>query len=207
MEGAKVKIIEIATKLFAEKGFAGVSIRELTVAANVNVSAISYYFGGKEGLYREIIKDQLSWTMKTLETVKSKTDISPVERLKIYMKMQADVRQKVPLLGKFINSEMSNPTNIAGPVIIDHIFRINNFIFDLIREGIEKGDFREGLDPAYTAITLAGILNFYFHAQQFAENLENYDCYKKVERLKQKLDGKKYIDHAIEVYLHGIAKR
>ena len=209
MESAREKILEVATKLFAERGFAGVSIRELTVAANVNVSAISYYFSGKEGLYKEVIKGQMSWTMKILETVKGKVDLRPVERVKLYMEMQPEVIKKTPLLGKFMNSEMSNPTNIAGPIIIEHISKINNFLFDLIKEGIDKGDFKKNLDPAYCAITLAGILNFYFHARKFAEKLEtceHYNEWKGVEHLKANLDGERYIEHAIDIYLHGIAK-
>lgn len=206
MEGARAKILDVATRLFAEKGFAGVSIRELTEAAKVNVSAISYYFGGKEGLYKEVIKDQLSWTMKVLDIVKKKVEIPPIERLRLYMQMQSDVGKKRPLLGKFVSSEMSNPTNIAGAVIIEHITIINKFTYDLIKEGIEKGDFRSELDPAYCAMSLAGILNFYFHAQQFAEKLAKYENYEGMECISSRLNGKEYINHAIDEYFYGIAK-
>ena len=37
----RTKLIEIATKLFATKGFFAVSVREVTSIAQVNVSAIS----------------------------------------------------------------------------------------------------------------------------------------------------------------------
>ena len=48
------RIIETALKLFAEHGFRGVSVRDLSAAAQVNVAAVNYHFGSKQGLYRTI---------------------------------------------------------------------------------------------------------------------------------------------------------
>ena len=55
-ENSKYKIMEVATKLFAEKGFDGVSTRDICKQANINISMISYYFGGKQELYQAIIE-------------------------------------------------------------------------------------------------------------------------------------------------------
>lgn len=49
------KIIEVAKNLFAEKGFHGTSIRDICKIAEVNISLISYYFGGKEELYKVVV--------------------------------------------------------------------------------------------------------------------------------------------------------
>lgn len=49
------KIVEVATKLFAKNGFEGASTREICKQAGVNISLISYYFGGKEELYKKIV--------------------------------------------------------------------------------------------------------------------------------------------------------
>lgn len=45
------RIIFAATKLFAEKGFDGVSIREILELAEANIASVHYYFGSKEELY------------------------------------------------------------------------------------------------------------------------------------------------------------
>lgn len=49
---ARARLLNAALRLFAEKGFANTSTRELAAAAGVNIAAISYYFGDKAGLYR-----------------------------------------------------------------------------------------------------------------------------------------------------------
>jgi TetR/AcrR family transcriptional regulator, regulator of cefoperazone and chloramphenicol sensitivity len=49
---ARQNLLACALKLFAEKGFAKTSTREIAQAAGANIAAISYYFGDKAGLYR-----------------------------------------------------------------------------------------------------------------------------------------------------------
>lgn len=50
----KEKILAVANDLFAKNGFDGTSIREIAKEAGVNLAAISYHFGNKEHLYKEI---------------------------------------------------------------------------------------------------------------------------------------------------------
>jgi TetR/AcrR family transcriptional regulator, regulator of cefoperazone and chloramphenicol sensitivity len=49
---ARERLLSAALKLFANQGYSQTSTRELAEAAQVNVAAISYYFGDKAGLYR-----------------------------------------------------------------------------------------------------------------------------------------------------------
>ncbi len=53
------RLLKSALQLFAERGFANTSIRELAKKAEVNVSAVSYYFTDKAGLYRAAYNDNL----------------------------------------------------------------------------------------------------------------------------------------------------
>jgi len=55
---ARQRLMDAALELFADKGFAKTSIREIALAAHANVAAISYYFGDKAGLYRAVFFDQ-----------------------------------------------------------------------------------------------------------------------------------------------------
>ena len=49
-------ILAVAAKLFAKLGLDKCSTREIAKLSNSNISLISYYFGGKEGLYREVMR-------------------------------------------------------------------------------------------------------------------------------------------------------
>ena len=49
------RILVTAEQLFAQFGYAGVSLRQITGEAKVNVAAINYHFFDKEGVYRNVV--------------------------------------------------------------------------------------------------------------------------------------------------------
>lgn len=53
---SKERILNIALELFANNGFDKTSTREIAQKANVNISAIKYYFGDKESLYKTVYR-------------------------------------------------------------------------------------------------------------------------------------------------------
>lgn len=54
VEEARQRLLHAGLRLFAQHGYAKTTTRELAEAAQVNVAAISYYFGDKAGLYRGV---------------------------------------------------------------------------------------------------------------------------------------------------------
>jgi AcrR family transcriptional regulator len=63
---ARQRLIEAALVVFGEHGFKGASTRAIASAADANIAAIPYYFGGKEGLYLAVagyIADQITSRM------------------------------------------------------------------------------------------------------------------------------------------------
>jgi TetR/AcrR family transcriptional regulator, regulator of cefoperazone and chloramphenicol sensitivity len=55
-ERTREALIEAAAIVFAEKGYEGGSVRDITRKAHANQAAINYHFGGKEGLYRDVLR-------------------------------------------------------------------------------------------------------------------------------------------------------
>ncbi len=72
-------MIEAAGQLFAEKGFNGVTVRDIAREADTHLSALNYHFKSKQILYREVVmeacrQDSLSEKdKKQLMWVKPKT--------------------------------------------------------------------------------------------------------------------------------------
>ncbi len=62
-EETRLRILETALELFAASGFEGASTRTIAERAGVNLPAIQYYFGSKEGLYRAVV-EQFSQEMQ-----------------------------------------------------------------------------------------------------------------------------------------------
>lgn len=58
-EERKGRIADVATRLFAKRGFSGVTTRQIAQAAKVNEALLYRHFPNKEALYTEIIKRKL----------------------------------------------------------------------------------------------------------------------------------------------------
>src|SRR6516165_8808183 len=61
------RLLHAARELFLRYGYRAVSSRQIGAAAGVNFAMIRYYFGGKPGLYREILQDALPQQLADFE--------------------------------------------------------------------------------------------------------------------------------------------
>lgn len=52
---SRIAILDSAEALFAERGFFGVSVRDITEHARVRLASVNYHFRTKEGLFREVV--------------------------------------------------------------------------------------------------------------------------------------------------------
>ena len=52
---AKTKLLDTAERLFAQRGFFGTSVRDVTAAAGVRLASVNYHFRSKEELFRDVV--------------------------------------------------------------------------------------------------------------------------------------------------------
>ncbi len=57
-DNTRDRLLVQAEHLFSQKGYAAVSVREITAAADSNLSAINYHFGNKLNLYLSVFKER-----------------------------------------------------------------------------------------------------------------------------------------------------
>ena len=55
----KDRILGAAEELFAQNGFSGTSLRQVTSRADVNIAAVNYHFGSKENLINEVFRRRM----------------------------------------------------------------------------------------------------------------------------------------------------
>jgi AcrR family transcriptional regulator len=76
----KNKILDAADILFADKGFNGTSLREITSQANVNLAAVNYHFGSKKELIKAVMSrymDELSPQLESALLLLCENDTKP----------------------------------------------------------------------------------------------------------------------------------
>jgi len=76
----KNKILDAADVLFADKGFNGTSLREITSQANVNLAAVNYHFGSKKELIKAVMSrymDELSPQLESALSFICEAEVKP----------------------------------------------------------------------------------------------------------------------------------
>ena len=121
---ARERLLIAAEAEFAERGFEGATVREITRRAGVNIAAVSYYFGDKERLYVETVKYAHSCAVSHAPPAEPPTDATPAERLELFIRemvrrMHGPAR---PSSMALMMREMTNPGK-ATHVVVDEFIR------------------------------------------------------------------------------------
>ena len=84
---SKERILKVASRFFAQKGFSGTSVREIAKAAGVNVAMISYFWGGKRelfnGIINNLIDNQTRYASSALDFAINPEDLSKEEQIEL----------------------------------------------------------------------------------------------------------------------------
>ena len=157
---SRSRILAAATPLFAKHGLKGVGVRDLASAAGVNLSMISYHFGGKEGLYGEILKGQFE-AMRYVDDIAA-SDLPPLAKFELYIRGTIRRYRENPYLLRYYVSELSNPTPCFKTIVRPAVQKILKVLCEAIDQGISRNQLRPTLNPADAVLALAGMINFYF---------------------------------------------
>lgn len=187
-------LISAAIPLFAAKGLNGVSVRDLASAAGVNISMISYYFGGKEGLYAAVLTEQFAILGK-LEEI-DQPEIDTLRKFELYVRATVSRYRKSPYLLRFYTSELTNPTPCFEAIVKPAIKKVVQMLLDAFSDGLSHEKFREGLNPADTVLALAGMINFYFLLEPATAEIVDHNPERDEELIR----------HIMDIFTRGILK-
>jgi hypothetical protein len=82
----KIKIMEAARILFADRGYEGTSVRDIAKDAGVNVASVNYYFSSKEKLFQEILQTAYVDCASEIKDILNKNQGNLEETLVIFFK-------------------------------------------------------------------------------------------------------------------------
>jgi AcrR family transcriptional regulator len=126
VSGTQSRILEAAGEIFADAGFRKATVREICKRAGVNLAAVCYHFGDKEGLYFEVLKywHDVSTGKYPLDSAIDR-DLPPEERLRNFIRLfllRILDEGKPAWFEKLIAKEMMEPT-AAFDRLLDEVVR------------------------------------------------------------------------------------
>ncbi|MFC5712797.1 forespore capture DNA-binding protein RefZ [Thalassorhabdus alkalitolerans] len=166
----KRKVMDAATFLFNTKGFHGTSVRAIAEKANINVSLISYYFGGKQGLLENLMTDYLEGYLHTLEKEAERlTELGARRTLLNIMESSLEYMQKNHHRSRFVLREMTLDSVLVRELMSTYFMKEKHMYSLVIQHGIKQGIFaRAPLD--WTVMYVRGMVTMPFlHPQYIRE--------------------------------------
>ena len=107
------RLLSTAERLFAERGFSKVTIREICKSARANVAAVNYHFNGKKGLYDEVVRSAIKTMQTTTEAIREAGSGRPGdEQLAAYISifLKRVVAARDSWIHQLMMRELSDPT-------------------------------------------------------------------------------------------------
>ena len=190
----RAQLIEVSRGIFAERGFDAASIEEIAAAAKISKPVVYEHFGGKEGLYAEVLNEQFADLRRTTEI--KIMDADPLKKFELYVRATVARYRKNPYLLRFYTSELTNPTPCFETIVKPAIMGVLSILQETFTEGLTHEQFREGLDPSDTVMALAGMINFYFLLEPASAELVDH---------AQERD-EELIRHIMDIFTRGILK-
>lgn len=131
-----------ATRAFAEKGYDGVSIRELANRAGLSLSALYYYYRSKRDLLRAILIDSIEQYFQRHDALMAEATDDPVDRLSKFVEGSVRYRIDSQIESQLMLTETRNLGQEWERYGEDATSRTNRDLGAIIQAGIDRGVFR-----------------------------------------------------------------
>lgn len=150
-------LVAAGATLFGEKGYDAVSIEDVAVRAGVNKALISYHFGGKRGLYAEILAHGFREIARRIEVAEAQAADAAVAVHDLLRVFDAFCREHPEFPGLFMREVLS--TGIE-PRVLPHLAAIIAAVRRIAARGAREGVFRP-VNPLLLHFGLIGPLVFF----------------------------------------------
>lgn len=156
---SRERLLETATELFAEKGYAATSVREIVERAGVSKPVLYYYFKSKEGLFYAI----LEWAAEVQQEILNEIFEAPgtvKERfIFLYRRLQEGIREYQSLYIMIHGLIFGPPQGVPEYDFASYQRHMLNAVKRIYSDGVSSGEIRH-IDADEVAFLVLALLDF-----------------------------------------------
>lgn len=199
-ERTRKRLLVAATRQFSQRGYDGVSVDDIVGAARVNKRMVYHYYGNKEGLYSEVLRDVFQ-RLSDLEIRAVEASSAPGEAITQILKAYFAFLDGNPEFVALLSWENLN----GGRFIKRHPDLLNkNPVLRLldksVKQGIDQGIFEKGIKVKHLLINLISLC-FVYHANRYTLS-QSVGLDLQSRRVQE--EG---LAHAIQLVMNGLRRR
>lgn len=149
-ETTRDSLLAVALRLFAHNGYSGTTIREVTALANANLGAVTYHFGTKGELYRQVLESVLG-PLKDRVSAASRLEAPPLDRIEAMVRaIFAHIREHPEMPALMVRELASGQA--PHHQILATFREALPLLVGMIRDGQRDGSIRDA-DPVLLALS------------------------------------------------------
>jgi AcrR family transcriptional regulator len=149
-------LLEVCVVEFNTRGYDATSMEDLSRAAGITKSSFYHHFASKEALLRAGLQVALDGLFEVLDDPSATTG-SPAQRLRYIVAAQVAVLQReLPYVTLLLRVRGNTETERWA---LEQRRAFDGRVSALVREAVEAGELRSGLDPTLAARLLSGLVN------------------------------------------------
>jgi AcrR family transcriptional regulator len=147
-ERTRAEIIDVATREFADKGYAGAMVDEIAAKMSTTKRMIYYYFGNKERLYIEVLEHAYAG-IRAIEQNLDVAHLSPVDAMRQLAELTFDHHESHPDFIRLVSIEnIHRAEHIARSTVLSGLADpALDVLTRILSRGAEEGLFRRDVDP------------------------------------------------------------
>ena len=156
--GTREQILSVAARLFSERGFANVSIRDICDTAGVTPPTIYHYFGNKDRLFQAVIRKTLSlkdFRIALLSAISEESN--PENQLAVFIKYYLMHFPRGFFNPGMFLQDTTNLSDVSTERVMEEFEAINDLARKIIQDGIASEVFKD-LDLELTSVYLMNLL-------------------------------------------------
>ncbi|RLB35750.1 MAG: hypothetical protein DRH11_01775 [Deltaproteobacteria bacterium] len=161
-QSARSMLIAAGINLFAEKGYASASVREIVKLAGVTKPVLYYYFKNKEGLFRAILDGAAEQQEALLAKIVNAPGTALERIITLYNLIYQGMEQNRHLFRLIHNLVFGPPQGAPAYDLESYHRRMVEAIKAIYVKGVMKGELARA-DPDEVAIMVTGLTDFCFH--------------------------------------------
>jgi TetR/AcrR family transcriptional regulator len=154
----RARILDAASSIFAEKGFAGARVDDIAARAGINKAMLYYHVGDKTALYSAVLLRNFERVRVALDEALA-TGGSARARLEAVITALTRMVQRHPDHPRMMLREIASGAASLEPEVFAAMLEVVGVVRALIAEGTAAGEFR-ATDPVLTHLTLVGAVVF-----------------------------------------------
>ena len=193
-EDVRNALLNSSRDLFLRYGYRAVSSRQIAAAAGANVAMIRYYFGGKPGLYKEMLQGVVQPLLARFNAMTA-SGVS-VETNDLLANLVRAIAGNPWIMGIVLREVLTPEGPLRSTFRREAPERFLPLAESVVRSEIERGRIRADLDPKLVVLSLASLAIFPFLALPLTSQL--FGVRADEEFLK------KFLQHTAEVLAYGL---